>query len=94
MSYKKSKQEQEFRITCSCYHAGFSKTEIEKELGKSVSKAYIEEALEWEQQQIIPRNEIGALYDALIQTRKLKKQANQMLQNIHASQVTCLCIIK
>ena len=98
MSYKQSKQEKEFRIISSCHNAGFSKFEIEEKLGKSISNYHLENALNWQQEQTILSDEIGSLKNALIQTRKLKKQANQMLRinynSIHASLDTCTYLIK
>lgn len=70
---------QEFMAICEAYHAGFDVAGIAQLLGKRISQLRVEQALDWEREQLLMRSEIQSLYDALLETRKLRKQANQVL---------------
>lgn len=65
---------------CQCYHAGFTRAEIAEYLDKRVSEKRVEDALLWEQKQIVLRSEVQSVYDAWVQVRALKRKANAVLE--------------
>ena len=77
MASKKSKRYAEI---CEAYHAGFSLSEIKVLISSRITLLEVEAALEWEREQVLVRSEICALYDAVVETRKLRKQANRVLE--------------
>ena len=74
-----SRQVRDYVRICECYHAGFNATEISRYIGKRITFAQVDAALEWEHSQMVLRSEIQAMWDALIETRELKKKANIIL---------------
>ena len=65
---------------CEAYHAGFSLAEIKQLLSSRITALDVEAALDWEREQLLVRSEILALYDAVVETRRLRKQANLVLE--------------
>ena len=70
---------------CEAYHAGFSLTEIKELVSSRITLLDIERALDWEREQVLVRSEILSLYDALLATRRLRKQANMVLDRQYKS---------
>lgn len=62
------------------HHAGFSLVEIKQLVSSRITRADLEEALEWEQEQLVVRSELLSLYEALSETRTLRKRANMVLE--------------
>ena len=65
---------------CEAHHAGFSVTEIKQLISSRITTIDVEAALEWEREQLLVRSEILSLYDAIIEMRRLRKQANLVLK--------------
>lgn len=70
---------------CEAYHAGFDLQGIKQLVGSRVTHADLQKALAWEREQVLLRSEIESLYDALLATRKLRRQANLILDTQYKS---------
>lgn len=75
-----SKKVKRYSDICEAHHAGFSVTEIKQLISSRITTLDVEAALEWEREQLLVRSEILALYDAVIETRRLRKRANLVLE--------------
>ncbi len=64
---------------CEAFHAGFDLQGIKQVVDSQITHVDLERALAWEREQVLVRSEIQSLYDALLATRKLRKQANLIL---------------
>ena len=71
---------QRYIAICNAYHAGFNLAGICEWTGHKVTHRQLGSALDWEREQIVIRSEIESLYDALLATRRLRSQANRILQ--------------
>lgn len=73
-------QIRDFSAICDAYHAGFNLEGICEVLGKRVSRKRLTAALEWEREQMVLRTEIQSVYDALLETRRLRVTGHRILE--------------